>query len=268
MAFVQEVTGGGSSPSVATMYAAEREVWRYHTPDEVAVLAGPDGPVDELDAALVTFARRVAAEPSRVESGDLDRLRRLGLDDRDLFLVVAAVGARCFFATVLGPGRRAGRPAGGRAAGAGPPGADGRSARGRGAIRPDDPSSDHRTGELLPGTVTRWVGDDRRLPERQLQRLEAVAQRSRMLAAEVRCRGGDQARECRDQPPRLIEVELVPGIRPLREAALDCGSGHEVDGCGGDDLDGRDLGEVGGRPPGVVHPPGRGGGLFYYCYTH
>lgn len=160
MAFVD---GAGSSPSVATMYAAERDVWGYlpnyavlfshepevmvawrhlvgtvrgamdrrrfelvtmaaaqargssycalahgkfltdlfHTPDEVAALAGPDGPVDELDAALVALARRVAAEPSRVESGDIDRLRRLGLDDRDLFLVVAAVGARCFFATVL-----------------------------------------------------------------------------------------------------------------------------------------------------------------------
>ena len=73
----------------------------FDTPEEVAALAGPDGPVDELDAALVAFSRQVAAEPSRVESGDLDRLRRLGLDDRDLFLVVAAVGARCFFATVL-----------------------------------------------------------------------------------------------------------------------------------------------------------------------
>jgi len=163
LAFVNEVAGGDASPSVATMYAAERELWGYppnyaalfshepevmaawrhlvgavrgamdrrrfelvtmaaaqargssycalahgkfltdlfHTADEVAVLAGPDGPRDELDAALVSFARRVAAEPSRVDSGDLDRLRRLGLDDRDLFLVVAAVGARCFFATVL-----------------------------------------------------------------------------------------------------------------------------------------------------------------------
>jgi AhpD family alkylhydroperoxidase len=73
----------------------------FHTPDEVAALAGPEGPVDELDAALVAFARQVAAEPSMVESGDLDVLRRLGLEDRELFLVVAAVGARCFFATVL-----------------------------------------------------------------------------------------------------------------------------------------------------------------------
>jgi uncharacterized peroxidase-related enzyme len=73
----------------------------FHSADEVAVLAGADGPADELDAALVDFAHRVALEPSRMEQGDVDRLRMLGLDDRDVFLVVAAVAARCFFATVL-----------------------------------------------------------------------------------------------------------------------------------------------------------------------
>ena len=73
----------------------------FHSPDEVAALAGPGGPTDDTDAALVAFARKVASEPAQVEPADLDRLRYLGLDDRDLFLVVAAVGARCFFATVL-----------------------------------------------------------------------------------------------------------------------------------------------------------------------
>lgn len=73
----------------------------FHSPDEVAALAGPDGPADDTDAALVAFARKVASEPAQVGPADLDRLRDLGLDDRDLFLVVAAVGARCFFATVL-----------------------------------------------------------------------------------------------------------------------------------------------------------------------
>jgi len=73
----------------------------FHTADEVAGLAGAAGPSDEVDAALVEFARKVATDPSRVERADLDRLRDLGLDDHDLFRVVAAVGARCFFATVL-----------------------------------------------------------------------------------------------------------------------------------------------------------------------
>lgn len=73
----------------------------FHSPDEVAALAGPDGPADETDAALVEFARKVATRPAQVEPGDVDRLRVLGLDDHDIFLVVAAVGARCFFATVL-----------------------------------------------------------------------------------------------------------------------------------------------------------------------
>lgn len=73
----------------------------FHSPDEVAALAGVDGPADEVDAALVDFARRVALEPSRTEPADVDRIRALGLGDRDVFLVVAAVAARCFFATVL-----------------------------------------------------------------------------------------------------------------------------------------------------------------------
>ncbi len=75
----------------------------FHTPDEVTVLASEDpAPIaDEVDRALMTFARRVAAEPSSIAQGDVDRLRALGLDDQDIFLVVAAVGARCFFATVL-----------------------------------------------------------------------------------------------------------------------------------------------------------------------
>lgn len=75
----------------------------FHTPDEVAALAGDGqaGPVDELDRALVEFARLVATSPSQVAQQDVDRLRALGLEDREVFLVVAAVAARCFFATVL-----------------------------------------------------------------------------------------------------------------------------------------------------------------------
>ena len=124
MAFVAEVPGGESSPAVAAMYAAERQLWGYlpnyaalfshepsvmtawrslagsirgnldrrrfelvtmaaaqarrssycslahgkfltdlfHTPDEVAAIADevPSGPVDEVDRALVDFARLVA----------------------------------------------------------------------------------------------------------------------------------------------------------------------------------------------------------------
>ena len=165
MAFVDEAPGGESSPAVASMYAAERQLWGYlpnyaalfshepsvmtawrglagsirgnldrrrfelvtmaaaqarrssycslahgkfltdlfHTPDEVAAIADevPSGPVDEVDRALVDFARLVATSPSQVLQEDVDRLRELGLDDHEVFLVVAAVAARCFFATVL-----------------------------------------------------------------------------------------------------------------------------------------------------------------------
>ena len=76
----------------------------FHSPDEVAGLAGAaDEPVpaDEVDLALMELARHVAQDPSTVDRSEVRRLQDLGLDDREIFLVVAAVAARCFFATVL-----------------------------------------------------------------------------------------------------------------------------------------------------------------------
>lgn len=75
----------------------------FHTPDEVAGLAGADrpDPADELDLALMEYARHVALDPASVTRAEVDGLRTLGLGDRDIFLVAAAVAARCFFATLL-----------------------------------------------------------------------------------------------------------------------------------------------------------------------
>ena len=57
--------------------------------------------LDEADLAVVEFAGKAARSAMAVTRADVDRLRALGLSDRDVLDVVLAVAARCFFATVL-----------------------------------------------------------------------------------------------------------------------------------------------------------------------
>lgn len=62
----------------------------------------PDGSgLDEQDRAVYEFATVIAADPAAVEATDTERLRAVGLSDADIADVAFAVGARCFFATVL-----------------------------------------------------------------------------------------------------------------------------------------------------------------------
>lgn len=72
--------------------------------DEAAVMSliDPDGgTLDETDRAVVAFARKVATDAASICQADVDALRDAGLSDNDIADVVFAVGARCFFATVL-----------------------------------------------------------------------------------------------------------------------------------------------------------------------
>jgi len=57
--------------------------------------------LDEVDVAVMELADKVAADGTSVTQGDVDRLRALGLSDADVFDVVAAAAARCFFSTAL-----------------------------------------------------------------------------------------------------------------------------------------------------------------------
>ena len=57
--------------------------------------------LDEVDVAVMDFAEKVAGDPTLVNQEDVDRLRALGLSDRDVFDVVAAASVRCFFSTML-----------------------------------------------------------------------------------------------------------------------------------------------------------------------
>jgi len=50
---------------------------------------------------VVAFATKVARQASAISQDDVDALRAAGLSDNDVADVIFAVGARCFFATVL-----------------------------------------------------------------------------------------------------------------------------------------------------------------------
>jgi uncharacterized peroxidase-related enzyme len=60
----------------------------------------PDG-LDPVDVAVMDLADKVAGDATAITQADIDRLRDLGLSDADVFDVVAAASARCFFSTTL-----------------------------------------------------------------------------------------------------------------------------------------------------------------------
>ncbi|MFP5330947.1 MAG: carboxymuconolactone decarboxylase family protein [Acidimicrobiia bacterium] len=57
--------------------------------------------LDEVDVAVMDFAARIAADPTSTTAKDVQRLRDVGLSERDILDVVLATAARCFFATVV-----------------------------------------------------------------------------------------------------------------------------------------------------------------------
>jgi uncharacterized peroxidase-related enzyme len=57
--------------------------------------------LDEVDVAVMDLADKVAADATSITQADIDRLRALGLSDTDIFDVVAAAAARCFFSKSL-----------------------------------------------------------------------------------------------------------------------------------------------------------------------
>jgi len=77
---------------------------REHLPvaDVIGIADGeiPDG-LTPAESAVVEFARKVARSATEVGEADIGHLRDAGLDDSEIFDLVLAVAARCFFSTVL-----------------------------------------------------------------------------------------------------------------------------------------------------------------------
>ncbi len=75
----------------------------YYPPGTVVSIAadGTGAALDAADAAAVRLARKVAAEAENITQEDIDELRGLGFSDADVFSIIAAAAARCFFSKVL-----------------------------------------------------------------------------------------------------------------------------------------------------------------------
>ena len=76
---------------------------RFFDPEEVrrVALDHSTAGLDALDVAVMDLAQKVVDDATSVTQEDVDRLRGLGLADADIFDVVAAAAARCFFSKVL-----------------------------------------------------------------------------------------------------------------------------------------------------------------------
>ncbi|HET8595947.1 MAG TPA: carboxymuconolactone decarboxylase family protein [Intrasporangium sp.] len=67
-----------------------------------AIAEQPDGAaLDAQDRAVYEFAGKVAEDAASIDASDVERLRAVGLTDRDIADVVFAAAARCFFTAVL-----------------------------------------------------------------------------------------------------------------------------------------------------------------------
>jgi uncharacterized peroxidase-related enzyme len=65
-----------------------------------AVLAGDDGPLDDRQRALATWARKVAGASGCTAAGDVEALRAAGFDDAQVVAVTVFVAQRMAFSTV------------------------------------------------------------------------------------------------------------------------------------------------------------------------
>jgi uncharacterized peroxidase-related enzyme len=72
-------------------------------PDTVRDLAADhrSAAVEPVDVAVMDLAEKVVDDATAVTEADIERLRELGLTDAEIFDVVAAAAARCFFSKAL-----------------------------------------------------------------------------------------------------------------------------------------------------------------------
>jgi uncharacterized peroxidase-related enzyme len=76
---------------------------RFYDDDAVRAIARDhrSAELDPVDVAVMDLAEQVAADATSVTRADIDRLGELGLDDAEIFDVVAAAAVRCFFSKTL-----------------------------------------------------------------------------------------------------------------------------------------------------------------------
>jgi uncharacterized peroxidase-related enzyme len=102
-----EIATIGAARAVRSTYctAAHSKFLRDACGDEAtmqSITEQPDGAsLAPADRAVYEFAVKVASDAASVEAEDVNRLRAVGLTDREIADVVFAASARCFFTAVL-----------------------------------------------------------------------------------------------------------------------------------------------------------------------
>ena len=76
---------------------------KFVAPDELAAIVSDHhaAGLDPVDVAVMDLADKVAQDATSVTQADIDALRAHGLSDAEVFDVIAAAAARCFFSKVL-----------------------------------------------------------------------------------------------------------------------------------------------------------------------
>jgi uncharacterized peroxidase-related enzyme len=88
--------------SYCSLAFAGRLLRTFFTPVELLaiVTSREDNPLSDGERVAMDVAAKVARNASQVGEDDIDRLRRAGFTDAEIFDVVAAAAWRCFFAKV------------------------------------------------------------------------------------------------------------------------------------------------------------------------
>jgi alkylhydroperoxidase family enzyme len=75
---------------------------RFLSPAQMRALAeGDTRSLSDAEVAMMALARKVIRDSSSVTSEDIERLRRSGLDENEIFDVVVTAAARAFFAKLV-----------------------------------------------------------------------------------------------------------------------------------------------------------------------
>ncbi|MEH6548374.1 MAG: peroxidase-related enzyme [Pseudomonadales bacterium] len=72
----------------------------FYGDEDIAAIAqgGGESVLSERERAIMALARKVVIDSSSVTQQDIDDLKQCGLDDAEIFDVIASAAARCFFA--------------------------------------------------------------------------------------------------------------------------------------------------------------------------
>jgi len=100
IAVINAATAAGRTDSYCALAWGTKLADEIDAQTSARVLAGSLDELDERTAALADWARKVAVDPNSTTPGDVQRLRDLGLTERQVFNVTMLAAWRLAFSTV------------------------------------------------------------------------------------------------------------------------------------------------------------------------